>query len=422
MQSAQEKITTLLEQTIGLKASAIGATTLDRAIRSRMRIMASRDVDSYLRSLATSRLELRLLVEEVVVPETWFFRDQEPFTFLARYITQSGKDLTRESFRILSLPCSTGEEPYSIAMALLQAGVAPPSFYIDAVDVSERVLERARKGLYRDNSFRTGDLSFRDVFFTKTAEGFVLQKTVRDKVRFLQGNIIQPRFMGSLGRYDVVFCRNVLIYFNEEAQHQSMEALHQALQAEGILFTGHAEAGMFYTTKLFSVVHARAFVFRRQDPRPAENWRAGEGRGGTVAQAPLFPLRPSVHLTGEAAPRRAGIVPPQRERGEFALVRQLADEGRLEEAARRSEEHLRRHGPAAEWYYLLGIIRDSQGQSEEALKLLRKAVYIDPENMESLVYLALLAERAGDLDGAANYKRRVKKLQEGGKDLCQEKG
>ncbi|MHB8791153.1 MAG: CheR family methyltransferase [Desulfobulbaceae bacterium] len=420
MQSAQEKITALLEQTIGLKASAIGATTLDRAIRSRMRVMASRDLDSYLKSLATSRLELRLLVEEVVVPETWFFRDQEPFAFLARYITQSGKDLTRESFRILSLPCSTGEEPYSIAMALLQAGVAPPSFYIDAVDVSERVLERARKGLYRDNSFRTGDLSFRDVFFTKTEDGFVLQKTVRDKVRFLQGNIIQPGFMRSLGRYDVVFCRNVLIYFNEEAQHQSMEALHQALQAGGILFTGHAEAGIFYTTKLFSVMHARAFVFRRQEPLPAENWRVGEGHG-TIAQPPLSPLRPSVHLTGEAAPRRAGIVRPPQAKGELALVRQLADEGRLEEAARRSEEHLRRYGPAAEWYYILGIIRDSQGQSEEALKLLRKAVYIDPENVESLVYLALLAERAGDLDGAANYKRRVKKLREGGKDLCQEK-
>lgn len=420
MQSAREKITALLEQTIGLKASAIGATTLDRAIRSRMRAMASRDVDFYLESLATSRLELRLLVEEVVVPETWFFRDQEPFAFLARYITQSGKDLTRESFRILSLPCSTGEEPYSIAMALLQAGVAPPSFYIDAVDVSERVLGRARKGLYRNNSFRTADLSFRDVFFTKTEDGYALQKTVRDKVRFLQGNIIQPEFMRGLGRYDVVFCRNVLIYFNEEAQRQSMEALHQALLAGGILFTGHAEAGLFYSTKLFSVVHAKSFVFSRQEPPAAENWRAAQGRG-TVAQAPLSPARLPVGRTREVAPRRSGIVHPQWEKGELALVRRLADEGRLEEAASRSEEHLHRFGPAAEWYYLLGIIRDSQGQSEEALKLLRKAVYIDPENVESLVHLALLAERAGDLDGAANYRRRVKKLREGGKDLCQEK-
>lgn len=411
MQSAREHITSLLEQTIGLKASAVGVTTLDRAIRSRMRVNESPDVGSYLKNLSTSRLELRLLVEEVVVPETWFFRDHEPFAFLAKYITQSGKDLTRESFRILSLPCSTGEEPYSIAMALLQVGVAPPSFYIDAVDVSERVLERARKGLYGDNSFRSADLSFRDIFFTKTEDGFVLQKTVRDKVRFLQGNIIQPGFMRSLGRYDVVFCRNVLIYFNEEAQHQSIEALHQALLAGGILFTGHAEAGLFYTTKLFSVAHAKAFVFRRQEPQPVENRRMGEGRK-TVVPAQPSPVRPPVGRPREAAPWRAGVVPREREKREFALVRQLADEGRLEEAARRSEEHLRRHGPAAEWYYLLGIIRDSQGQSEEALKLLRKALYIDPESVESLVYLALLAERAGDLEGAANYKRRIRKLQE----------
>ena len=92
----------------------------------------------------------------------------------------------------------------------------------------------------------------------------------------------------------------------------------------------------------------------------------------------------------------------------------------LEEAARQSEEYLRQYGPSSEWYYLLGVIRDSMGQPDEALRLLRKAVYLDPENVESLIHLALLAERAGDLDGAMNYKRRARKLQDGGKGLREE--
>jgi chemotaxis protein methyltransferase WspC len=93
----------------------------------------------------------------------------------------------------------------------------------------------------------------------------------------------------------------------------------------------------------------------------------------------------------------------------------------LEEAVRQSEEHLRKYGPSSQWYYLLGIIRDSLGQPDEALRLLRKAVYLDPENVESLVHLALLAERSGDREGAANYKRRARKLQEGEKGLGQER-
>jgi chemotaxis protein methyltransferase WspC len=420
MQLARQKISALLEQAIGLKSSVLGVTTLDRAIGARMRATESKDVDTYLETLFSSLSELRRLVEEIVVPETWFFRDQEPFTFLAGYIAHSGKDLTRDIFRILSLPCATGEEPFSIAITLLLAGVAPSSFYIDAVDVSERVLERARLGIYRDNSFRTADLSFREVFFARTGEGYVLQKSVRDKVRFLQGNIIQPRFMASLGRYDVVFCRNVLIYFNEEAQRQSMESLHQVLMPGGVLFTGHAEAGLFYNSKLFSVAHAKAFAFHRQDSRPAAGWQAGAER--KAAEPPGPPLsRPSGVRSAGDAPWHARVVSPEGEEKEFALVRRLADEGRLEEAARQSEEHLRQHGPSAEWYYLLGIIRDSQGQPENALKLLRKAVYLDPENVESLIHLGLLAERAGDLDSAANYKRRARKLREGGRDLCQEK-
>lgn len=409
MQVAREKITALLEQAIGLKASAIGVATLERAVSVRMRATASGDVDTYLERLTGTFMEMRRLVEEVVVPETWFFRDQEPFTFLADRIVHSEKDLSREFFRILSLPCSTGEEPYSVAMTLLLAGVAPTSFFIDAVDVSERVLSRARQGVYRDNSFRNKDLSFRDMYFTQVDEEYLLQKSVRDKVRFLQGNIIQPGFMESLGRYDVVFCRNVLIYFSEEAQRQSIESLHQALVPGGILFTGHAEASLFFNSKLFSVAHPKAFAFRRQNSSPAEAawqtpWKAP--MAATSTPLPVSRFRQKKPLSPQPAqPHGLGESP-------LALVRRLADEGRLEEAARQGEEHLRRQGPSAEWYCLLGVIRDSQGQGEEALKLLRKALYLEPDNIEGLVHLALMAERAGDREGAANYRRRARKIQE----------
>ena len=421
MQAARQKITVLLEQAIGLKASAIGISTLERAVHSRMRATNSRDIDAYLDRLTSSLLEMRRLVEEVVVPETWFFRDQDPFIFLSDYIQQAGKDLGRDLFRILSLPCSTGEEPYSIAMTLLLAGLPASAFYIDAVDVSERVLERARQGIYRDNSFRSKDLSFRDIFFTRSDDGYVLRKAVRDKVRFLQGNLIQSGFMESLGRYDVVFCRNVLIYFNEEAQRQAIASLHHVLLTGGILFTGHAEASLLFNSKLFTVAHAKAFAFQRPQLQTGKRQPEENNQDTQLpAQPPRRPAPPAVQQAKTFSPP-AATVSRQQEKPEFTQVRRLADAGQLEEAARRSEEHLRLHGPEAEWYYLLGIIRDSLGQQEEALKLLRKAVYLDPGNVESLIHLALLAERTGDLDGAANYRRRARKFQEEGTDMHQER-
>lgn len=412
MKSAKKKIVDSLERSIGLAITTIGDSTFERAVNSRMKALGIAEVDAYAEKFSASTVELRQLIEEIVIPETWFFRDQAPFTLLGEHVLKSGKFQQQYVFRILSLPCSTGEEPYSIAMTLLQAGLPPSCFYIDAVDVSERVLVLARRAVYRENSFRSGELAFRQRFFHKTDKGFELNKTVREKVRFLKGNILHPAFMKGLGRYDVVFCRNVLIYFCEEAQRQAISALYHILMPEGLLFTGHAESGLFFGGQFVAVARSKAFAFYKKESAAAAAARQEEILDNTGEDSLLAPSLPAVRKSKSVFNRPAAR--PSGKDEEFNLVRQLADEGKLTEAARRSEQYLREHDPSARWYYLLGVIRDSGGQSAEALKLFRKAVYLDPGHVESLLQLSLLAERAGDSAGAANYKRRAKRLQEGG--------
>ena len=413
MQQAKEKIAALLQQTIGLDVASIGGATLLRALNNRMKEKGFVELEHYFDKLKVSSLELRQLVEEVVVPETWFFRDQEPFNFLADYIFTSGKDLLLDSFRILSIPCSTGEEPYSVAMTLLQAGLKPTSFYIDAIDISDRVLTSARKGFYKQNSFRTKDLTFRDSFFHRDGNGYKLNTSVRNKVRFLQGNILHPAFMGSLGLYDLVFCRNVLIYFNEDSQKQAISALYNLLMPEGLLFTGHSEASLFYGTGFVPASHSKSFAFyKERKPVPAKPKVSGSSRGFANKNGVSAPISGRIPEKVPAAP--ASRSPVEQEDGQLSLVRDMADRGQLQEAASLCEQHLRDGGPSAQWYYLLGVIRDSQGEYQEAVKLLRKAVYLDPESIESLIQLSLIAERAGDNDMAENYKRRAKRLQDGG--------
>ncbi len=415
MQHAKEKIATILQQAIGLDVSSIGEATLLRALHNRMREKGTAEVEEYVDNLRTSTLELRKLVEEVVVPETWFFRDQEPFIFLADFLFKSGKDFERDSFRILSLPCSTGEEPYSIAMTLLQAGLKPTSFFIDAVDVSERVLAIARKGFYKRNSFRSKDLSFRDIFFHSSGQGYALNDLVRNKVRFLRGNILSSAFIDSMGVYDVVFCRNVLIYFNEQSQNQAIDALYRLLMPQGILFTGHSEASLFYDSRFKAVSHSKSFAFYKQsDPSAEVQKRTSEMQRGfsnrTTQPRPSFGRFSSENPVTVSAPSPG----EPGAKNDIASVRQMADRGDLHSAAALCEQHLDENGPSAEWYYLLGVIRDSQGETQEAVKLLRKALYLEPKNIESLIHLSLIAEREGEHGTAANYKRRAKRLQDGG--------
>ena len=122
------------------------------------------DVNAYYHEVLHSGPELNKLIEEVIIPETWFFRDSKPFQSLdtlvkKKYIKTiaSGKKL-----RILSAPCSTGEEAYSIAMVMINNGLTSNQFHIDAIDISNRNIEIASIGIYGLNSFRGGDLGFRD--------------------------------------------------------------------------------------------------------------------------------------------------------------------------------------------------------------------------------------------------------------------
>jgi chemotaxis protein methyltransferase WspC len=177
------------------------------------------------------------------VPETWFFRDGAAFAALARRAAERVACAPGRVIRVLSAPCSTGEEPYSAAMALLDAGLDPASFAIDALDLSARAIEHARAGCYGRNAFRGTQTAFRTRFFTPTADGWLLDEQVRSRVQFRQANLMEACADTGV-RYDFVFCRNVLIYFDRDAQDRAIRQLASRLADDGMLFVGPAETGV----------------------------------------------------------------------------------------------------------------------------------------------------------------------------------
>ncbi len=243
----------MLKQAMGLDAASIGSRSIARAVQKRLGECKLEGLREYWKLVSTSESERQELIEAVVVPETWFFRDREAFTGLVRIVQQDCSASRAQSpLRLLSLPSSTGEEAYSIVMALLDAGLTVERFRVDGIDISQRALALAERAVYGKNSFRGKDLDFRERYFEARAKGYRLRDHVRRQVRFQAGNLFSADFMLEVESYDVVFCRNLLIYFDQATQKRAIKILERLLRPQGVLFVAPSETGLLLSHKFIS--------------------------------------------------------------------------------------------------------------------------------------------------------------------------
>jgi chemotaxis protein methyltransferase WspC len=375
------------------------------------------------------------------VPETWFFRDREAFVALAKLALERLALEPARVLRILSAPCSTGEEPYSISMALLDAGIDATRFAIDAIDISARSIEFARCAVYGRNSFRGSALTFRERHFSEAAQGWVPNERVRQPVRFALANLFEAPTDSAL-RYDFIFCRNVLIYFDREAQDRAIRLLDTRLAEGGTIFVGPAETGLMMRNAMRSAHIPLAFAFHRMPPDGTGargcTHRPGPGALGVASPGTAFALqtgtatrratplpsaKPTSHRS-KAMPQNATrrhaplgappVSPPDTRTPRLASAaledaERLADAGRLDEAERASRALVLEHGPHADAFYLLGLIADARGRSSEAGDFYRKALYLEPTHYEALTHLATLVEATGDKAGAQQLMQRARR-------------
>lgn len=399
----------LLRDHVGFSPETLGDAVYDDAIQARVRATGLSQGQWY-EKLKHDAAELDALVEALVVPETWFFRDENPFIELARHALKRGPD-SRAPLRVLSLPCATGEETYSIAIALKEAGLQPSQFRVDGIDVSTAALARAAAGLYRSASFRSprAEASKR-TWFVPSGDQFSLVPAARESVSFQRGNALDPRLLRGAPPYDVIFCRNLLIYFDRAARESLVSTLRSSLVVGGLLFVGHAESLTGFDSGLRRLSDVRAFGYERikegdvllTPPKPPP----------PLATRPRAKQPPSAERppgAGQASPpsASAGVTSSdtaERERDPLGAARALADQGALAEARTLVEEAL--SSPTADAFHLLGVICQEEGRFEEAERCLTRAIYLDSEHYASLVNMALLRERRGD-PSAAQFRARA---------------
>jgi chemotaxis protein methyltransferase WspC len=406
------QIIALLRETLGLDVASVGVSLIERAVKRRVNANGLRDTAQYAELLQRSQPELQSLYEAVVIPETFFFRYPESFAAL-RQIVGEQFFLGTQKLRALSVPCSTGEEPYSIAMTLLDAGLPPEKFQIEAIDISTHLLDIARLGLFGSNSFRGSGLQFSNQYFHKTDTGFQLCDRVRQCVKFEQGNVLQKPFRFGSEPYDFIFCRNLLIYFYPQAQGQTLASLRQLLTADGLLFVGPAETGLL-TQHSFSSVKQMpmAFAFRKS---ASVAFHALANKQPKVWSPSRAPRTKAYHKPDLAIHKKAAAETMKHEKGrvpDLAFAEQLANKGQLGEAAAICEISLREQGPSARAFHLLALIRDGAGDQHQASEFYRKALYLEPDHYDVLIHLALLKDKSGDSVGAKTLKNRARRVLE----------
>lgn len=175
------------------------------------------------------------LIDLVTVNETYFYREEEQLALAVDFALKiSG------SIKILCAPCASGEEVYSLAMMLQEKNRDIHSFSITGIDINSEAIDKAEKGIFSERSLHKLDQRVKDKFFTCNDKTFTARKEFFSSISFKKINIFDYDFL-SLGKYDIIFSRNMLIYFDDEFRMKTIEKFSKLLTTEGKLFLGHAD-------------------------------------------------------------------------------------------------------------------------------------------------------------------------------------
>ena len=214
--------------------------------------------------------EFDFLLDLITVPETYFFRDRAQFNALERLVIPEAikkKSYPGASLRIWSAGCSTGEEPYTVAMIVAAAKVDIP-IQILATDVSNHALEAARQGVYNGRSVRDVPPEYLKRFFSKKGGQYSLDESIKQMVEFRYFNLVsEPYPLVEMSGWDIIFCRNVTIYFQTDATRKVIHNLHQSLREGGYLFAGYSESLRYISDGFKTLQMEGAFFYQKGPPQ-----------------------------------------------------------------------------------------------------------------------------------------------------------
>jgi chemotaxis protein methyltransferase CheR len=259
----EEEAMLLFERRLADRVGALGLSTFSSYYK-------------YLRFNTQGPAELEEVVERLTTKETYFFRQEYQLRAFRDEILPRVAVSNREQrrFSVWSAGCATGEEAYTIAMLIHESGLfADWEVRVIGSDISKRCVAHARRGVYRTASFRVTSPELRARYFREALDGTHVIDEVKKLCHFGQLNLLDQSRAGFVGRVDVVFCRNVLIYFDVMSRRRVIDTLYERLLPGGHLLLGHSESLLNLSTA-FELVHLREDLVYRKPPT-TERWDRG---------------------------------------------------------------------------------------------------------------------------------------------------
>lgn len=407
---ARARAQELLSDRLGLDCPEHRQADLEAAFveaMRRARINSPEALLQYLATLPADAAEWDRLAQRLTIGETYFFRDRACFDALERHVLPSLLRARRQSggrprLSIWSAGCSTGEEPYSLAIMLdrLLPDADSWDLAIVGTDVNSVSLETARRALYRPWSLRDTPPSVRDRYFRRQGDRYEVVPEIRRRVRFAPLNLAQDSPPATLGPVDLLLCRNVLMYLSRAAARRTVRRLREALAPDGWLVVAPAEAfaelfrplapvnlvgTILFTAEASAHVHAPSELHHSAADR-----RLGPEPGHSAARS-----RPPIQARAAAsAPREQAVPAPYAE--VLSEARALADRGQLDQALSACRSALKRNQMDPEAHLLLATIYQERGEAPEALAALRRALYLAPDLAEAHAAMGHLLRGRGE--------------------------
>jgi chemotaxis protein methyltransferase CheR len=258
-----EQYRKLIYKESGIHFTATNRSILESRLKERLREKNVDSVKTYFTSISTDQGELKSFLDSITTNLTRFFRNQAHFDALEKFVIPELMKIKQGSgntIKIWSAGCSTGEEPYTIAMLLSEILSPPWKFEIIASDLSLKCLMTAKEGFYGDNRMEGVPDAYLKKYFDKVQGGYKVHQDIMSKIRFDYHNLNNDS--GQRG-VDIIFCRNVIIYFDEVAQTAVINRFWDSMASKSFLFIGHSESLFGMDTKFEFVKTQWATLYRK---------------------------------------------------------------------------------------------------------------------------------------------------------------
>lgn len=419
------RLRAIVARRLGFMLDASRDAELGEALMRRLAERGRPTASAYLDALDThDHREVHALGELLSVGETCFFRAREQFDVLRDVVLPARVRSSGDDLRILSAGCSSGEEPYSLAIFMRERErqCLPATWlrwHVHAIDLSRRSLAKAEAGLYSAWALRETSADLRERYFSARGREYELGSHARTNVTFAQQNLLdESGLLAAGGAYEVIFCRNVLMYFTPDAARAVVARLTAALAPGGVLFLGHAESlrGLSNDYSLESS-HGTFYYRRERRPTVAPLVREASERPPPVVPALLADPAPpgpsedaldrvrdlvSLERFDQALEALALLSPAEHEAGGVVLLRAVAHLGigDVDAAASDCNRLLAGGDGSVEAHVVLALVAEHRGDRRGAIEHHRAALYLDPDFALAHLHLGRIQRREGRFDEA----------------------